>query len=317
MAPSVGLVPHFEDLLGTADRRRGAVSAAVRAGVSHLAVVDHVSFRDGWGMDGLLQASAILALDHDLPVDVGAFLLALRTPLVVARQVADLAAATPGRISLAVGVGGEDRREIANAGIDPTTRGRRTDESIAALRALLSGDPVSFAGAFVALDGALIRPAPEPPVPITVAGRSDAALRRAGQLGDGWLALWTSPGRFAAAVAEVERVGRASGRGSVAWRHGLTVWCGFGDDEAEGRAHLDPALERTYGIDPVRVARWCPCGPPAAVAEALEPYLGIGCSRFNIIGRAGSSVEVAAAVAEVGRLLGALSPLSRSIDPAR
>lgn len=306
--PSVGLVPHFEDLRATASRRRSAVDAAVSAGVSHLAVVDHVSFRTGWGMDGLLQASAILALDHTLPVDVGAYLLALRTPLVVARQVADLAAAAPGRLSLAVGIGGEDRREISNSGTDPATRGARTDESLRALRDLLEGRTVTTSGRFVTLDDAVIRPAPDPPVPIVVAGRSDAALRRAGELGDGWLALWTSPGRFAAAAAQVESAGAAAGRGAVKWRHGLTVWCGFGDDEISGRALLDDALAATYGLDPARVARWCPCGPPAVVAQALRPYLEAGCRRFNVIGRAGSTTEVAEAVGELGRLLGAVSP---------
>lgn len=310
--PSVGLVPHFEDLRGTAAQRRSAVDAAVRAGVPHLAVVDHVSFRNGWGMDGLLQASAILALDHGLAVDVGAFLLALRTPLVVARQVADLAAAAPGRISLAAGIGGEDRREVSNSGTDPATRGLRTDESLRALRALLDGQTVTTAGRFVTLDEAVIRPAPDPPVPIVVAGRSDAALRRAGELGDGWLALWTSPGRFAHATAEVERTGAALGRGVVRWRHGLTVWCGFGDDEAAGRARLDDALVTTYGMDPARVARWCPCGPPAAVADALRPYVDVGCRRFNVIGRAGSTREVADAVGEVGRLL-----CAASVSPSR
>ena len=69
---------------------------------------------------------------------------------------------------------------------------------------LTVGDHVSFAdgeidlrGRFFEIHGA-IRPAPAKPLPVLVGGRSDAALARTGQLGDGWLGLWVSPRRFAA-----------------------------------------------------------------------------------------------------------------------
>jgi alkanesulfonate monooxygenase SsuD/methylene tetrahydromethanopterin reductase-like flavin-dependent oxidoreductase (luciferase family) len=142
-------------------------------------------------------------------VHIGVYLLALRHPVPVARQIATLCESAPGRLVLGVGVGGEDRHEIEICGVDPTTRGRRTDESLAALRALLSGEPVSHDCEFFSFEKAWIRPAPDPPVPIVVGGRSSAALRRAGRLGDGWLGVWCSPQRYAEARAEVEAHGPA------------------------------------------------------------------------------------------------------------
>jgi alkanesulfonate monooxygenase SsuD/methylene tetrahydromethanopterin reductase-like flavin-dependent oxidoreductase (luciferase family) len=62
------------------------------------------------------------------------------------------------------------------------------DECLTILRQLLTGTPVTFRGQFFDLDEAVISP-PAAGVPITVGGRSDAAIRRAGRLGDVWLDL--------------------------------------------------------------------------------------------------------------------------------
>src|SRR6185295_11694668 len=108
---------------------------------------------------------------------VSVYLLPLRHPVPVARQLATFAQYAPGRLIFGVGVGGEDRHEVEICGVDPASRGRRMDESLTVLRGLLSGDALTFRGEFFNLDRALIRPAPTPPIPIVVGGRSDAAAR--------------------------------------------------------------------------------------------------------------------------------------------
>ena len=62
------------------------------------------------------------------------YLLPLRHPVLVARQLADIERLAPGRLVLGVGVGGEDRHEVAICGVDPATRGARMDECLAVLR---------------------------------------------------------------------------------------------------------------------------------------------------------------------------------------
>ena len=130
-------------------------------------------------------------------------LLPLRHPVLVARQLASIAELTPGRLIFGVGIGGEDRHELEICGVDPRTVGRRMDESLQILRALSDGKPVSFDGEFFLLHDALIIPAPSPPIPLIVGGRSDAAVRRAGRFGDGWLGIWVSPRRFSSVVEQV------------------------------------------------------------------------------------------------------------------
>ncbi len=146
-----------------------------------------------------MQATALAMLHPTLPVYCGVYLLPLRHPILVARQLADIARLAPGRLIFGTGIGGEDRREIAICGVDPATRGLRMNECLAVARQLLTGEAVTFHGTFFDLDEAVIAPAPAEPVPIIVGGRSDVAIRRAGRLGDGWLGIWNSPRRFAAA----------------------------------------------------------------------------------------------------------------------
>ena len=76
-----------------------------------------------------------------LRVHVAVYLLALRHPVPLARTLATIAELAPGRLALGVGVGGEDRHEIEICGVDPATRGSRTDEALAIVRGLLSGEP--------------------------------------------------------------------------------------------------------------------------------------------------------------------------------
>ena len=110
-------------LKATPERRRQLVTEILDAGLDHVFIADHVSFHTGLGMDGLINAATLTATDPNLKVCVGVYLLALRHPVLVARQLATLAESAPGQLLLGIGVGGEDRNEIAMCGVDPATRG--------------------------------------------------------------------------------------------------------------------------------------------------------------------------------------------------
>src|SRR5215218_10459160 len=138
----VGLFPAALEFEGGPDRN-GLLRRLTDADVDHLCVGDHVSFFVGAGSDGLITATSLLGAQASLPVYVGLYLLPLRHPVLVARQLATIAELAPGRLSLGVGLGGEDRHEIEICGVDPATRGRRMDESLQILRALADGNPYS------------------------------------------------------------------------------------------------------------------------------------------------------------------------------
>jgi probable F420-dependent oxidoreductase len=298
----VGIFPTTGPLGDTGDA--AAYLARVHeAGVDHVCCGDHVSFFVGVGLDGLLQATALAMLHPTLPVMTGVYLLPLRHPVLVARQLSDLDQLSPGRLIFGVGIGGEDRHEVEICGVDPTTRGRRMEECLAVLRELRSGAPVTFHGEFFDLDDAHVLPAPAEPIPIIVGGRSDAALQRAGRLGDGWLGIWNSARRFGEAVEIIaDEAGRA-GRDDPPTTHAMQVWCGIADTKERARAYVAPAMEAFYQIPFERFEKYSPYGTSEDVAEFLAPYVEAGCTTFNLIPQSDDRESALIGAAAVKKLL--------------
>ncbi len=303
----IGTLAGAEILNAPFSRRTELLWRIRSAKLDHVFVADHVSFFVGAGMDGLIQAATVMGAVPDLRVVVGIYLLALRHPVPVARQIANIAEAAPGRLILGVGVGGEDRHEIEICGVDPATRGRRTDESLKALEGLLSGSPTSHDCEFFSFEDALIKPAPSPQVPILIGGRSDAAVRRAARFGQGWLAAWCSPQRFGAVVDQTAAFAADAGRTVDPWTHGLQVWVGVDDDRDHARARLAKGMQDFYQIPFERFEKYSPYGTAGEVADFLAPYVESGCKIFNIMPVAESPEAGIDAVAEVSERLRALS----------
>jgi alkanesulfonate monooxygenase SsuD/methylene tetrahydromethanopterin reductase-like flavin-dependent oxidoreductase (luciferase family) len=285
------------------ERVRRTLADVAEAGVDHLCVGDHVSFFVGAGSDGLITATSLLAMQAELPVYVGLYLLPLRHPVPVARQLATIAEFAPGRLTFGVGIGGEDPHEIELCGVDPRTRGRRMDECLQILRRLGDDTPLTFDGEFFSLQDALIVPPPTPPTPLIVGGRSDAALTRAATLGDGWLGIWVTPHRFAAARDRITSEATDLGRDASNFEHALNVWCGFAPTRDAARQPLATQMQAFYQAPFQPFERYSPYGTPDDVADFLRPYIEAGCSTFNIIPCAGDADMAIAGVGELRRLL--------------
>jgi alkanesulfonate monooxygenase SsuD/methylene tetrahydromethanopterin reductase-like flavin-dependent oxidoreductase (luciferase family) len=272
-------------------------------GLEHVHCGDHVSFHNGYGWDGFVNAATFLALHDTLHVHLGLYLLPLRHPLPVARQLSTLWEYAGSRLVFGVGIGGEDRHEVELCGVDPKTRGRRMDECLTVLRALLRGGRVDFSGRFVAVENAEVRPIPDPPIPILVGGRSDAALRRVAAHGDGWIGIWTSATRFAEATARIRELAEEAGRSMSTWRHSIVLWCGLDRDREVARRAVAAEMKALYKIDYDDFARWCPAGSAEAVAEFVAPYLDAGARDVSLIARGQTLRDTIAQAAEVRRLL--------------
>jgi alkanesulfonate monooxygenase SsuD/methylene tetrahydromethanopterin reductase-like flavin-dependent oxidoreductase (luciferase family) len=299
-SPAIGYMPARPH--GDAAERRRLVHLCEDAGLDHVGVGDHVSFHVGAGSDGLLSAASLLALSGRLAANTGVYLLPLRHPVLVARQLADIAQLAPGRFAFGVGIGGEDPHEVEVCGVDPKSRGRRMDDCMRIVRQLLRGDPVDHESEFFRLERAQIAPAPTQPIPMVVGGRSDAAVSRAGRLGDGWIGVWVSPRRYAQAVAQMREAAAGTGRAEPRW-NALNVWCGVGRDATEARNYLAPAMESFYQLPYENFERWSPAGPPKHLAEFLTPYVEAGCSTFNLILNGPSPEAEVEAVGEIRRLM--------------
>jgi alkanesulfonate monooxygenase SsuD/methylene tetrahydromethanopterin reductase-like flavin-dependent oxidoreductase (luciferase family) len=295
-------VPHHL-VHSPADHLGAFVRRAEESGINGLTVGDHVSFKGGQGYDGLIQATALAALSRRLQIWTAVYLLALRQPVTVARQVSSLAMLAPGRFVFGIGLGGDDPHELEVCGVDPKTRGKRLDACLDIVRPLLAGETVESTDPDLPIPGALIRPVPDPPVPLMIGGRSDAALRRAGRTGDGWLGLWQSAERVAASIGTVEASAAEFGRARLPRRYAYTVWCGLDHDRLTATQLVAEAMEGLYKQPFSSFERYSPAGSPAQVAAALRPYIDAGVEDFVLIGVASEDDALIDHAAEVKDLL--------------
>ena len=163
--------------------------------------------------DPLAWLGWVAAHTRRIRLGTGILILPLRNPVVLAKAVASLDSLSKGRLLLGVGVGWV-REEAEAAGTDFTTRGRRCDEYIEAMRELWRKPVSSYKGEHVEFAGVVSQPKPAWPggVPILIGGHSPAAARRAGRLGDGFYPLGVFGEELDALLTTMREAAEEAGR---------------------------------------------------------------------------------------------------------
>jgi probable F420-dependent oxidoreductase len=136
-------------------------------------------------VDPFVAAAAMGAVTNRIRFYTQVLKLNPRNPVLLARQIGSVATMTGNRFGLGVGLGWAPE-ESAWCGGHFDHRGRRADESIEIIRLILGDGMVEYHGEFYSFDKLRMSPAPTAPVPIYVGGHTEAGLRRAARVGDGW-----------------------------------------------------------------------------------------------------------------------------------
>ena len=159
--------------------------------------------------DPLIWLTWVAARTTTLRLGTGVVILPQRNPVVLAKEVATLDMLSGGRVELGVGIGWlQEEFEILGASFPD--RARRTEEYIAAMRALWSQDAATFSGETVTFADAISRPRPvDRRVPVHIGGHSPAAARRAGRVGDGF---FPAKGDVPTLVGEMRKAAEEAGR---------------------------------------------------------------------------------------------------------
>lgn len=256
-AMRLGLLPPFSlETVGDPTYLRALATGIEAAGaesfwaVEHILVAEDYEPRYPYSADGRMPGGGAALMPDPLQVlaFVGAHTerLVLGTSVVVATQhpalilakaVATLDRMSAGRVRLGVGMGWQIE-EYRAVNVPYEGKGRRLDETIDAMRACWSPNPVSYSGTTVAFSRVNVDPKPVQAdgVPIVVGGSSAAAARRAGTRGDGWFPYVVGPAEVADGLETIRRAADDAGRDPATIE--ITVWPGSWD-YARG---TDPAL---------------------------------------------------------------------------
>ncbi len=161
--------------------------------------------------DPWVTIGALAALTTRLKFTNNLFVLPMRNPFAVAKAIGTAAILSDNRIVPAIGVGWS-KDEFALLGEDFHTRGKRCDEMLDILRLLWTGEMVEYRGEHYQFDRLEMNPAPSSYIPIWIGGISDAAMKRAARLGDGWVSDLQSSADIAGSVAKIQAYRESFGR---------------------------------------------------------------------------------------------------------
>src|SRR5918995_5154043 len=164
--------------------------------------------------------------------------LSTRNPVILAKEIATLDFISQGRFFPAVGLGSDDAEDFAAVGISKKERAPRSDEAIVLMRRLWTEENVSFDGKFYSVQDVTITPRPwqKGGPPVWIGGRSQAAMRRTGRLGDGWLVSSVSPGEVGVGIKTIRGYAAEAGREVPEDHYGVLIPFYFAAD-------ADKALE--------------------------------------------------------------------------
>jgi probable F420-dependent oxidoreductase len=263
----------------TVDELRALVRLVDDCGYDSLWVGDHITFAVAI-LDPLLQLAQAAVVSRRLTLGTNVYLLPLRHPAPVAKQVATLDHLCEGRLIFGVGIGGEFPKEYEACGVPLAERGPRLSAAIPLLRQLWSGAPVSYDGRYF---GHFSEVAMQPPArqpggpPIWCGGRADAALARTGRLADGWISYVVTPETYRAALAKIAEAADAAGRRLERFGTGHLLFARLDDSYERALDAAAASLSRRYAMDFRRPAeRYAALGRPEQVADRIRAFYEAG-----------------------------------------
>jgi probable F420-dependent oxidoreductase len=204
-----GVASDWEAEAGPEELREIA-GAADRLGLSHLTCSEHVvvpedvaATRGGTYWDPLATLSFLAAATSSVRLVTQVLVLGYHHPLELAKRYGTLDRLSGGRLVLGLGVGSLEE-EFDVLGAPFADRGPRADDALRALRASLSTPTPTYRGEYYDYDGVVVEPhAVQRRVPFWIGGRSRRSLRRAVELGDGWMPFGLGKRQLAQMLDEV------------------------------------------------------------------------------------------------------------------
>ncbi|MEZ4287825.1 MAG: TIGR03619 family F420-dependent LLM class oxidoreductase [Polyangiales bacterium] len=211
-----------------------------------------------WGpetpwLEPLTAVPAMAAVTKTLFFYTSVVKLPVRHPVLVAKQVATIAALSNNRFGFGCGLGWLPE-EFEWCGQDFESRGKRMDESLEILRKIWGGGMVDYQGEYYQFGKIQMSPPPTKPVPIYIGGHTTPGLKRAAKYGDGWSSAMLPSKKFIELVKQIEAYRKEYGRDHLPFEYQAVVTDVFGVD---GYKRLEDA-----GVTDIITVPWLMYGTP-------------------------------------------------------
>jgi probable F420-dependent oxidoreductase len=229
-------------------------------------------------LECMTTLAAIAGRTRRIKFGVNVVSVALREPVLLARQCATIDVLSGGRLLPGFGIGSPRGAEWTAMHIDTSTRGRKTDEALAIIRRLWAGEALDFDGRHFKLTNASIAPLPvQPDLPMWIGGSSDAAIKRTARVGTGWQAGPETPAAVAEVIAGIKAALLETGRTIDEDHYGAAFAFRFGGPDDQGVAKVMEQYRARTGRDPNALFA---IGDADMILQRLSDYIEAGASKF-------------------------------------
>lgn len=235
-------------------------------------------------VDPVVGMAYALARTARLKVGTSVAVLPGRHPVLVAKQLASLAAVAPKRVLPVFGLRPAMPAEREVFVVPEGKRAAVFDESLRVLRSALVDESASYAGEYFTMSAAMVAPRPAPPLDIWLGGSAPAAFQRIGALADGWLGSFLTPAEARAGREAIERAAEQADRRIEPDHFGISL--AVGDGELSPRM-VAVARRRRPECDPGELiaADW------DQLHRQLDAYIAAGLSKFVIRPAGGAPMD--------------------------
>ena len=253
-----------------------------------------------WQTDRIVSATPILECmttmaalagrTRRLKFGVNVISLAMRDPVLLAKQCATIDVLSEGRLLPGFGIGSPRAPEWEALNLNTTTRGRVTDEALEIIAQLWTGQPVTYTGKHFRLTNAQISPKPvQPDLPIWIGGASEAAIRRTAKYGTGWQAGAETPTQLAQIVTAIRAASTQAGRPIDEDHYGAAFPFRFGTPDDPAIARAKTAYAKRTGANP---DDYFAIGTAETILDRLTDYITAGAQKFILRPIANDGEEV-------------------------
>jgi len=252
------------------------------AGFDSIWVGDHVSFHVPI-FDSLTLLSFMAGATERISLGTSVYLMPLRHPTTVAKQVSTLDQLSAGRMLFGIGVGGEFPPEFEACGVPVKERGSRTDEGIDIVRRLWTEDGVEHHGRHFDFGPVTLAPKPVQSggPPIIVGGRKEPSMRRAGRLGDGYISHMCSAETYRSNLEQIGAFAHEAGREDIPFQTAAFLFTILDSDYGAALDRAAKLLQTIYNVPFKEAAeKYCLLGRPEDCMKQLQRFVDAGCRHF-------------------------------------